>query len=74
MDEAQGCSGWIVWQILGRFDLILTAWNLDRGKQLIWGCFSSFWGFDGGPLHGILRLDQLGTFLFCIVAPSVLNH
>ena len=25
VDEASGCSGWIVWQILGRYDLTLTA-------------------------------------------------
>ena len=25
VDEAQGCGGWIVWKILGRFDLTLTA-------------------------------------------------
>ena len=23
VDEAQGCGGWIVWQILGRYDLTL---------------------------------------------------
>ena len=23
VDEAQGCSGWIVWQILGRYNLTL---------------------------------------------------
>ena len=25
VDEAQGCGGWIVWQILGRYNLTLTA-------------------------------------------------
>ena len=28
VDEASGCSGWIVWQILGRYDLTLTAETL----------------------------------------------
>ena len=28
VDEAQGCSGWIVLQILGRYDLTLTAETL----------------------------------------------
>ena len=29
VEEAQGCHGWIFWQIL----------DLARGKQLIWGVF-----------------------------------
>ena len=44
VDEARGRGGWIVWGILGRYDLTLTAWRPARGKRLIWGVFSLLLG------------------------------
>ena len=44
VDEARGCDGWIVWQILGRYNLTLTAYNLARGKRMIWVMFSILLG------------------------------
>ena len=43
VDEASGCSGWIVWQILGCYNLTNRV-KPCYGKKLIWGVFSVLLG------------------------------
>ena len=58
--EAWGCGWWIFWQILGPYDLTLTAWNLARGKRLIWVVFSVLLGVWWGPLGS--RLGDMASW------------
>ena len=59
MDEARGCSGWIVWQILGSYDLTNRLKPCYGKKVDLGGVFCPFGGLMGAPgamaeEHGLL--------------------
>ena len=63
VDEAHEWSLWIVWQILGHYNLTFSSINLARGKGLIWVVFSALLGIWGGHWDHGGGTWPLGTWM-----------